>query len=179
MNSSCLLFSYDFPDFSTLFRLLIEWNKAIFSTLLPVAWVAVLEIVAMQTTHPNLENFFAFWPSIYDLHLEGSLYWTTIADTTLRRIVSNNATVWPAFSPDADFCLTFTALEGNTLVSPIGQYDDLLTIFTLCGIQIVLASADVAMVMEQDSLSRWLMSPDTVHKALLVCYFHSEAMYLD
>lgn len=168
MSLSRLWIIIDISDFRDRLRLLIEWNKVIFSTLLPAVWAAVLESMAIQSDHLHLQDFLALWPSTYaHTTSDDSVYLKAVPKAVLHRIVTTDATVWPLFSNSPDAPLMFVALDENILVAPTDEDGHVLTVLTRCGVQIVLATSDVVDLVRTTRFCH-LLSPTTAHDALLV-----------
>ncbi len=170
-------------------RLAVAWNKLLFSSIIPRAWLGFLEFVLSggwnklpstsiirRTWLALLESvasdgssldLYQMLPPRQDRNTSGDAkYWTTLLRDIVRLARDRNAKIWPIISSTSSQAPTYTAL-GDALIASEVNNSEQLRVLAKAGIPILLPPPEVSVVLLEISPAQKL-TPGTVRPRLVV-----------
>ncbi|RDX44314.1 hypothetical protein OH76DRAFT_1409168 [Lentinus brumalis] len=168
--------------------LAVAWNKLLFSSIIPRAWLGFLEFflsggwnklpstsIIRRTWLALLESvasdgssldLYQMLPPRQDRNTSGDAkYWTTLLRDIVRLARDRNAKIWPIISSTSSQAPTYTAL-GDALIASEVNNSEQLRVLAKAGIPILLPPPEVSVVLLEISPAQKL-TPGTVRPRLV------------
>ncbi|RPD56795.1 hypothetical protein L226DRAFT_469097 [Lentinus tigrinus ALCF2SS1-7] len=141
--------------------LAVAWNKLLFSSIIPRAWLACMELVASGDLSLDL---YQMLPPQQDRKTSGDAkYWTTLLQDVVRLAHTRDAKIWPVFNNITP--TTYTALDGALIASESDELEHL-RILARAGVNIILPPPALCVALLEVCSQR--LTPKTVRPRLIV-----------
>lgn len=140
---------------------LIEWNRLLFDTYIPLAWAALLKALVLRD---GIENIFDAWPRPQAKVYSGDYaYWKDMPLQVARSALDH--AVWPVFGTNPPEYATTTSL----LVADESPKHDTLAALVRAGLLVIRPPQYLTQVMRDGNLlNNKMLSPEVAYSALKV-----------
>lgn len=146
------------------YRLLVEWNRLIFTEWVPRAWASLLDhLVSRPSAGPSKPTFDVFqaWPSLVSSEDGDQGYWYPLPLRLLEEAADR--VVWRLHGR----CSQYSTLN-DALVVVKGNDDTSIQAFETWNIPLVIVSKHVFKLIEASDFKKAVLSPQTVYSYLKV-----------
>ncbi|KAG9043185.1 hypothetical protein FS837_009920 [Tulasnella sp. UAMH 9824] len=138
-------------------ELLVEWNRVIFSELVPKAWVALLEHLVIQS--PSSVDVFEAWPGLVSTKDGDQGYWNPLPPRLLEEAA--HRAVWPSHGRSSEH-----ATLNGVLVAVEGESYAPLQALEACNVPLVLVPERVFSLIKQSGFKKAILSPHSAYTHL-------------
>ena len=146
------------------FRLAVEWNRLLFTSLIPRAWLAFLESVAASTSP---ENLYRLLPPVQNHSTSGdAAYWSPLLHHVVQLALDCHSAIWPVVSPADAVHPVFTVLD-DTLIASTQDDPQHIDALAKAGVWIIRPPSDLYSVLVQLRPAH-VLSPATAQMKLKV-----------
>ncbi|KAH9939666.1 uncharacterized protein BXZ73DRAFT_43603 [Epithele typhae] len=146
-------------------ELAVAWNRLLFNTFVPRAWLAFLEAAVSRELPLDL---YSFMPPLQDTHTSGdAAYWSGQLDSVLRLALEKRAAIWSEVSGSPSRSPRNISLDNALIASPQDGDVEVRTL-AAAGVSLIKPPANVYTALKS-RLEYRLLSPNTARNALLTC----------
>jgi hypothetical protein len=144
-------------------RRLVEWNRAVFETFGPTAWVNILSGLTVPS------EFWAAWPP--EEHDKNS-YWAKLIPSIIEIAITSNLSIFPLVSSDGS--LSSTALNNNSILLAPPDPKVSLALLTRLRLSVVQPPAHIFNILTSGTvhISASVLSPSAVQRVLRSKYLN-------
>ena len=148
-------------------RLLVTWNKALFDTFIPRAWLNLLQLLSESVPDLDPTSYFHAWPSASQQVSGGDpFYWKDVGLNLIRVLAETQQEVWPVVGSDDFECV-------NTDQVLVAEKEDerFISALSAAGVDISWPPEGIVNMLHTVGQEGVILTPKRVHDVLVVTMF--------